>query len=208
MVGDAIDLTDFVNPSLLDEWQSFVVLKESFGVASETVDELTLTVVVTSGVAPNFFLDSMQVEASGGAVFTVTPNLSTRFFIKTFEMIIADALAGTVANGTMPGLSYDKLLGISKLTLGGIVFTRFSNGKIAFREAFTDLADILFSGVDLIKEISDGTNTLIKLRNTLTEPAIMNEKAGDRMEITFAENLSDLLTFRALSRGDELLTRV
>ena len=207
-VGDAIDLTDFVNPALLDEWQSFVILKESLGVTGETVDELTLTVVVTAGVAPNFFLDRMQVEASGGAVFTATPNLGTRFFLATFDLIMADALAGTVANGTMLGLSYDKLLGVSKLTAGGIVLTRFSEGKIAFRTSFSDLSEMLFGGLDILDSMSDGTNTMLKLRNTLPIPVALNEKVGDRIEITFAEDLSGLLTFKGLIRGNELLTRV
>lgn len=208
IVGNEIDLTDFVNPALLDQWQQFVLIKSSFGIDGDVVDELTLTVNNTSGVSPNFYIDRMQVEETGGATFAATPGRGKRFFVTLFDLILADALAGTLSNGTMPALSYDQILGVSKLTLGGVTLTRFRKGEIAFRQNFTCIGDMMFGGIDIVTNISDGTNTFLKMRNTIPGPVQMDQKPGDRLELTFAEDLSGLLTFRALARGNELVGKI
>jgi len=172
-VGDVVDLNDFVDAGLLDAYQNFVITKDDFGITTEEVDEIDITLVRTGGAKPTFRIDTFQIEESGTPlVFKATTPDGTRFHITEIRIAIADVLAGTVANGTMQGLAYNQILAVSALT-NGIVFRRVEDGETVFAVPIKQLGDFLATGSNLVNHISDGTNTFITLLVKFPEPIIL-----------------------------------
>lgn len=200
VVGTKLNINDFIDDALLNSWQKFILTKANLGVSGETVDEIVIGTEVSSGNTPLYWLDVLQVEVAGGTTFTMTPP-NERFLLTQFDFTIADVVASTVANGTMPGLSYDQILGVAKLALGGITLTRFRKDAVAFAANFTQFSDFLLGGFSLLSAISDGTNTHVHLRNDIVGSVLLEVRKGDKITLSFAEDLSGLLTFKAVARG-------
>jgi len=107
-----------------------------------------------------------------------------------------DNIAGTLADGTMPGLAYDALLGASLNT--GLVYQRIHNGVIVASSQIKTLGDWLSLPETEIKvHVSDGTNTFISLVGDFTEPVILKSEDDDELRITVSEDLSGLLHLKA-----------
>jgi len=202
-LGNSINLNDYVDTGILNAYQNFVIPKADFGVSTLTVDELTVIVQRAGGSKPTFRLDDVQIEETGASeVFTMAPPIGTIFHMKAVEFEMADALAATVASGTMKGLSYDKILGVTALS-NGVVFQRVNDGVIKFSANLKQLSDFITGGTDIVTAISDGTNTFIKLRIEFEETIILDSRSDDTVTLTISDDLSGLLLFTAFARGGE-----
>lgn len=202
LVGNSVFIEDYVDPLVFDSYQGFVIPKADLGLSSQVVDEMVITTRRDSGAAPDYRLDAMQIEQTGTpAVFTAAPNPRTIFRVSSISMVLVDALAGTVTDGTMAALSYDQLLAVGTLANGIIVqFTK--NGKVEFSVNIKQLSDFLLFGMD-VQAFSDGTDTMIKLTNLLPTPIVMDAREGDNLSLTITDNLAGLLLFRGVVRGGE-----
>ncbi len=200
-VGGSVNLNDYINTGLLDIYQGFVIPKADMGVESVTVDQIDMTVTRLSGTKPTFRFDTWQIEETGNpAIFLATTPEGSRFHVTEIRIAMADALAGTLADGTMPALAYDQILGVGALT-NGIVFSRVQNGETKFAVNLKQLGDFLGTGSNLINAISDGTNTFIGLLVEFPEPIVLEGGSGNFLSFTINDNLSGLLQFTASARG-------
>jgi len=200
-VASAVDLNDFVDPTTLGSYQNFVIPKASFGIDTDQVDEMEITVIRTGGPKPTFRIDDLQIEEVGTpAVYTSTALAGTRYYVGGLRFTIADALAGTVTDGTMPGLSYDQILALAALS-NGIVFQRIQDGEVNFSATLNQLSDFLFAGFEVANHFSDGTDTVITLEVVFQDPIILDGSKSDRLTFTINDDLSGLTEFRATARG-------
>lgn len=202
-VGDSIKLEDYFNFPVFDTWQSIVIPLADLALTSATtVDAFRIEIVAKSGAkSPKFYLDKIQIEASGGSeVFEVNVDKGNRLHIDELVFSYADDLSGTVSNGTMPGIAYDKILGIAALT-NGFVITRRKKGKTLFSATVKTLGDHLSAGAKADRPWSDGTNTFVILRQIFKSPLVLSGDPDDTLTITVSDNLSGLLHFRVAARG-------
>ena len=116
--------------------------------------------------------------------------------------MIVDALSTTLADGTMPNLSYDKILNLNQLT-NGITIRRFRQNEVQFSLNARKLTDFLFAAFEINDLFSDNTNTCLKLRAKLDWWAPLDFRTRDKLEIVIADDLSGLLEMRAVIRGRE-----
>lgn len=200
-VGGSINLGDVIDESILNAWQSFDIPLDNFSITGN-IDQLIIQTVRTSGSPPDYYLDTLQLEESGTLVFTAEPDKGTIFEFQTFDMILVDALAGTLTDNSMPALAYDKILNLSSLT-NGITVRRFKGDDVQFSLVARKLSDFLFAAFEIGDAVSDGTNTLVKLRAKLDWWAPLDFRTRDRLEIVISDNLSGLLEARAVIRGRE-----
>ena len=199
-VGNSVNLNDFIDTGNFSE-QSFAIPKDALGLTSDLLDGMTITITRTGGTKPTIKFDDIQFEQTGTpVVFTARTPLGTVFCITELRIAIADALAGTVTDGTMEGLSYDKFLNVSALTIG-ILFQRTQNSKVKFSVNIKQLGDFLSTGSNLVNHISDGTNTFITLVVKFPEPIVLDGNTLDKLTFTINDNLSGLLQFTAAARG-------
>ncbi len=201
-VGNFINIYDYVDTGIIDSYQNFVVPKADLGLSNQQVDEFVVKTIKTSGMNPNYRLDNIQLEQTGTpAVFKATTPGGTKFHITELRIGIADALIGTLANASMPALSYDQILGVSSLT-NGIVFQRVQAGKVEFSVTLRQLGDFLSSGSNMISSISDGVNTFIALLVEFPEPIVLEGgEENNFLSFTINDDLSGLLQFTAVARG-------
>ncbi len=179
--------------------------------ATGTTDVEVLYIKNTSTIR-KLFIDSMRYSASAACIFSVFKHTGTAtgttitaekdevFCVTELRIAIADVLAGTVTDGTMEGLAYDKLLALASLA-NGILFSRVAKGKIVFSVPIKQLGDFLATGSDMVNHISDGTNTFITLLVKFPEPIVLDGSRGDFLSFTINDDLSGLLLFTAAARG-------
>ncbi len=203
IVGISVDLADYVNVGTLNVWQKFSIPLSDLSLVGTTIDAIRIQTISTGGgQAPNYFLDDVQIEETGGSIiYTIEPDLGTWLHIECIHLIMADLFASEVLNGTVPGIPYDAFLGVSALS-NGIIYQRLSGKDIRFSFGFKQLSDILqLPGSEIKSQGSDGTNTWLALDSQPTEPLILKSENGDLLRIIISDNLSGLLLLRISAGG-------
>lgn len=203
IVGDTVNLGDFFNFSDFDTWHSLVIPLTDLGIeAATTVDAFRIELTSKEGAkSPLVYFDRIQLEAAGGSeTFQFTLEKNERFHIEELVFSYADVLAGTVSNGTMTGIAYDKILALSALP-NGFTILRSKAGKTLFAVNIQSLGDHISAGAILENQMSDGTNTFVTLKTKFIRPLILTGQVGDNITITINDDMSGLLHFRAAARG-------
>ena len=205
-VGSAVDLNDFIDTSLLGVAQNFVLPLSSLGLTTQIVDELNIIVLRSGGPRPDFDIDDIQLEAAGAGgsvVYKVQAKRNEKFHIYGIRWSFADVLDLSITNGTVAGLSYNKIMALTALT-NGIVFQRKQEGEIQFAITLKQFSDFLGSGGDITNVMSDVANSYVTIQVTFSEPIVLDGNlAADLnfLSITINDNLSDLLLFNVFARG-------
>jgi hypothetical protein len=195
---DELDLSAYIDTTLFNSWQKFSIPLSTFTITDSTIDQLVVkTIDIGAGPPPNYYLDDIQLEETGGAIiYDITPQREDTWRIHSLHFTMVDAYAGTVASGTMQGIPYDGFLAINTLS-NGISIQRIQDDKIEFSIIFNDFIDILASTAE--KKVisgSDGTNTWVTVELKFPEPFDLHGKHGDRIEIAIQDDLSGLLFFK------------
>lgn len=204
MIGTSVDIGDYINVGTLNTWQKFTIPLSDLTLVGASIDAIRVQLGPTNP-PPNYYLDDIQLDTGGGVmIFTVQPDNQTWLHIKDINLVIADGYTGILSDGTMPNLSYNKILGLSKLT-NGIVYQRIINGEIVNVNVVRQLSDVLQLPGSSIKSLgSDGTNTFMNLNITPTEPLVLKSETNDELRIILSDNLSELLLFRSsVGAGEE-----
>ncbi len=200
LLGNPVNLDDYIDTGDFVE-QSFAIPKIDLGISALTVDEMTITITRTTGPKPDIKFDDFQIEETGTpAIFEVPVAQGERFHIDELTFAYADALAGTLADGTMPALAYDKILGVSALSIGFNI-RRTKNEKTLFSAIIKTLGAHIAAGAKPDVPWSDGINTFVILRVIFQRPLILSGKASDTLTIQINDNMSGLLQFTASARG-------
>ena len=123
-----------------------------------------------------------------------------RYYVDRLVLTFADALPGTVADGTMVGLSYDKLLAATLVS--GFQLVLRDHSEILLSYTVKDLGDLLSSGATMEPAISDGTNTLVVVTLHFDTPLVLRgPDTVSSLAIIVRDDMSQLLRFTALARG-------
>jgi hypothetical protein len=165
---------------------------------------LLIQTVRSSGQPPNYYIDVIQVEEAGSVVYSAEPDKGTRYEFDNIDLLFTATLDTRLADATMPNLTYNKLLSLTRLT-NGITLRFIQAGNVQFSGAFRDYSEILFAAFQPVAMACDGTFTILKLNASLSELARMNASDIDKIEMVISDDLSSLLQFRANVRGRELV---
>jgi len=200
-VGNSINLSDYFNEFQFDEWHNISIPLGDMGLTSETIDAFRIEQNARGTKGPKFYIDDFQVEETGASkTFIVEAPPNTLYYITEFRFSYVDAYDPALLNSNMPNLSYDKILGLAKLT-NGITFSRVRKGVSLFSATIKSVGDSLKGGADLINEISDGTNTCITIRTTFLEPVLLDSRFEDNISITINDDLTGLISFTVIATG-------
>ena len=109
---------------------------------------------------------------------------------------MADAIASTLADATMPNLAYNKLLAVTKLPIG-ITYQRKIADEIVFAITLRQLIDFMaVPGAEIAAFGSDGTNTWMTICIRITEPLVLKAEDEDTLTFTVNDPLNGLLFMR------------
>lgn len=207
-VGDAVLLEDYFNELDFNTWQKIGIPLEDMNLQSSTVDAFRMEIVGKSGAGIVFYMDLIQVEeTSGSKTFSVEAPQGTKYFVDEFNFTYIDALSTTLTDNSMHNLSYNQILGLTKLT-NGIGFSRIKDGKALFTASVTCLADSTRGGSMLENVFSDGTNTHITVSTKFSEPVLLDSRTNDSITVTINDNLTGLISFTAVAKGKTQIIKV
>jgi len=205
-VGNTVDLNDFIDTGDFTE-QSFAIPKADFGLDTQTVDDMDITMIRAGGAKPTVKFDDFQIEQIGApAVFELNVNKGDKFHIQELVFAYADnitsitTVAGATETVTNSFISFDAILGVSALT-NGFVITRSKGGVTLFSATIRSLGAHMSAGAKLDMPLSDGTNTFVVLRAIFDQPLILTGAPDDTLTITINDNMSPLVQFTASARG-------
>lgn len=203
LVGNSLVLDSFIDTGEFGE-QTFTIPMSSFNTGGALVDEFAITVNRSGGHNPHVSFDDFTLQETGTpAEFKAFPPKSkSDFHVKKVRFVLADALAGTVADGTMQGLSYDKILNVSALT-NGIIIQVVIGGEVVISGNLKQLSDLIGIGADIVESTSDGTNTMLVLELDFASDVVLKrgQEETDYISITVNDDLRGLLIFTGVARG-------
>ena len=200
LVGSSIDLNDYIDTGDFAQ-QNFVVPKLDLGLADQSLDGMVLTMARAGGPRPTVSFDDIQLEQTGTPlIFSLNVAQGESFHISELVFSYADVLAGTLANGTMPALAYDQILGLAALA-NGFVITRAKAGKTLFSATIRTLGAHISAGAKPDIPWSDGTNTFLAVRVIFTDPLILTGEPNDTLTMQINDDMTGLLQFTVAARG-------
>ncbi len=197
IIGVSVDIGNYINIGTLNMWQKFTIPLSDLILVGASINAIRVQVGPINP-PPNYYLDDIQLDTGGGVmIFTIQPDNTTWLHVKNINLLFVDDHTGILTDGTMPNLSYNKILGVSALT-GGIVYQRINNGVVMNLNVVKQLSDILQLPGTSIKNLgSDGTNTFMSLNIIPTEPLILKSETNDELRVIISDNLSSFLLFRS-----------
>ena len=199
-VGVPICLEQYFNFADFGEWHTVVVPLVDLELESSTIDAVRFVPLAKSGQAPTWYIDDLQLEeAGGGIVFTARPTEGHRMFIHGLRLMIVDNI--------LPAANpWDTFFGINKLA-NGVVYRRSQEGVGGFTFNTRCLQDMVFVGLSEKDVITDGTDTMFTYETRFSTPNILSDATDDFATITISDDLTDLLSFRAVIFGTQELIK-
>jgi hypothetical protein len=205
-VGNKVYLEDYFDFDNYDIWQWIDIPLTDMGISTSMIDAFRIEIESREGPkSPVFYIDEWYLKTTGAPIdFEVIPDKGTWFHVKAFQTTFVDGYDPDNADGTMPNLAYDQILGVTPTT--GYIYKRYSAGEPdpIFEVRITNLLDLLSLPYSKINNyISDGTNTLITIENTYPTGMefILKAEDLDKLVFTIDDALDDLLYFRVCVQG-------
>ncbi len=203
-VGVAVALEDYFTFDDFDTWHKVTIPLTDMEIeAATTLDAFRMEAVSIQGQRPRWYIDDFQIEETGTpAEFTVSAANGTLFLLDELRFNIIDAYDPALADSNMPNLSYNKLLGEASLP-NGLVLKRTSDGEVDFAITLNKLQDFINIGTTISDLFSDGTNTSLTLSFIYREPLVLDSRSNDTAIFTISDDLTGLISMRALLIGRE-----
>jgi hypothetical protein len=204
-IGDTVYLEDYFDYLTQDVYQKISIPMADFGAlaGSTDMDAFRQMIVAVDGQRAKFFMDDIQLEGVGlttPTTYSVFADKGTWLHVDSFTVSVAANIAGTLADGTMPNLSYDTLLG--ETLLSGISYQRIQDGSVIASNTVKTLLDFLQTpGTEITAQGSDGTNTWVTVSAVYTEPLLLKHETEDELRFTISDDLSGLLHLRISAGG-------
>ena len=206
--GITINLGDFIDTANIGAWQSFSIPIDEFEAVGD-IDQLTVVTTTTSGAAPAYFLDDLNLRASGSIVFKAEIPKDKTFRVKRIELSFRDnidlfaTVAGATENATALTLNPGGLMGLSSLT-NGIAMRSVVSGVTGQSAVIRNMADFIYTVFSIDDAFSSGSDALVKLGSTVELNPILYGVSNDRVEIVISDDLEGLTDFRGVLRGEFL----
>lgn len=201
IVGTPVKLESYFNFLNYDVWQKIVIPTSDMGslVDSTTLDAIRFRQVTDEGKAPKYYLDDIQFEESGTPVrYSLQADKDTWLHVDSFQFTLAAPLDTTLADATMPNLSYDKLL-VTTLT-SGINYQRTKEEETLFSITLSKLFDFLqLPEAKIVNQGYDGTNAWITISVKHVEPLVLKNEEDDSIDFTISEDLSSFVHLRIMA---------
>jgi hypothetical protein len=204
-VGSSVDIGNFVSTTTLNSWQQFTIPLSSLSGTANFDAVRVQTVDVGPQAAPDYYLDNLQLEQSGGGgilEYSTGPEGDDIWKINSITISMADAFIGTVADGTLPNIPYNGFFNLSTLS-NGINIQSKELDTIKFNFIIKDFIDLMALPVEKIFNYGgDGTNSWYSLTLKFNTPFLLYGETNDVIKIIISDDLSGLEHFKtSLSYG-------
>lgn len=204
IVGNIINISGYVDASIFNVWQKFIIPLTDFDLTDKIIDSIRIKTVAIGSTPPNYYIDDIQIQEKGLPLeYTVKPALGTWLYIDLLNTIMVDELSTVLADASMYNLSYDKLLGVSELS-AGIIVQLYKSNNLYVTATFHSLIDFFqIPHRNTLTTGCDGTNTWLNINQKLSNPILLKSENEDKLTMTIRDDLSDLIRLRMSMSGRE-----
>ncbi|MBV1929745.1 MAG: hypothetical protein KUG81_09580 [Gammaproteobacteria bacterium] len=194
MVGNAVNIEDYITETLFDVWQEVVIPLTALGIEAETIDQFRMEQLTKDGKAAVFYIDTMQIEETGGVTFDVEPDVGKDFYISNVRMVFVNNVTGA------PAHEHGDLLGVT--LLNGITINRTSAGIERVGRNNLSLLDLYSSGFSKISLDEGATDSILVMEISFDIPVVLRSEDTDIISFGINDNLSTLIHMSAIARGE------
>lgn len=202
VVGNSVLLENYINEFEFDTWQATSIPLSDMGLETSTIDAIRMVLIGKHGASPTLYIDDFQVEQTGGPIkFTITPAPGKVFLMESVLVTFTDALDISVANASVAGLAFNKILGLVSLTNGYQI--KLERKQIAiFTNTVREIGDHMALGGEVTNVICDGTNTLLTIKIDLgLAPISLQARNEDNISFTINDDMSGLTGMQVVAVG-------
>ena len=211
-VGVEASMQNYIDTTLINTWQKFNIPMDAF-LYGGTMDGVRIrTADVGGGAAPDYYIDEFQLEETGGAAYSITPDTNTILHLERLVLLFQDNdYTGIVASGstsnqfTLMPFHTDAILGLSSLTNPISVRKTSSSGSIqsVVSGGIADLGSLLFSPfVGRIQGGGDGTGSWLRIEYDFPPNALyLDDRNSETLEFDIFADLTALDSFTATAIG-------
>lgn len=201
IVGVAVLIEDYMNEFEFDATQTVSIPFSDMALESQTIEAFRMTQVSKHGQAATFYMDTFQIEETGDSIeFRVSAQGDGEYHVTKLRIAMANNVGGTVADGTMSGIAYDSMLGVT-LT-NGLSFRQVVNGETLFAPTWNTVGDLMAAGFDLVDQISDGTNTMLIFEVEFSQHNVYRGNPSQNYAaFVINDDLTSFLQFGVVARG-------
>ena len=196
VIGNNINIDDYINVEELGIWQKFVIPLEDLGLTEKSIDAVRI-MSSSPGVAPSYYLDDIQIEETGSPIiYEISPKKGTWLHCYSMRITIVDEYDSTLADSSIPKIPYNSLLGVPALTVGTLYQDLRGEG-IKTSYVIRQLIDILqFPWAKIIDVGTDGTYTYMTFELQFTAPGILKAEENDKLQVSIRDDLTGLIFYR------------
>jgi len=193
--GNSVNLNSYMNVELLNQWQVATIPLSALGIAGISIDRIGIQISHV-GIKPYFDVIQFDETAGGANVeFVLEPESGKWLYVTEMLASFADEYDGTLTNGTMPGLSYNKILNESPAN--GYLVRLIKNGITKNSRTVANFKDMLQNGgTEIVSYMDDGTNVFVTVKQKFAVPMLLKSEDADNINVTIRDNMTGLLHFR------------
>lgn len=207
-VGNEVDLKSYFDPTILDVWQKLVIPLSDMGLTSASIDAFRMLVNELEITNPRWYIDNFQIERENEPVVYALPvGLDETILVNNIRFNISSNIPSTLAEATMPNLSYNSILGVPAIA-DGINVVVMIDGSVALKYTLRQLSDFLDNGGIISSTISDGVNTRISIDIDFDDYFIINNDIGTSFELSISDDLSGLISLTVKGNGKKTINGI
>ena len=205
VVGNVIDISDYVITSNLNTWQIFNIETIDLNIYGREIDSIRIRTTSGGGVIQQYYLDYIRFlddSGSGPLEYVIKPDFGKWLYVSKFGITIASEFDSTIPGSSIPNIPYDNLLG--NYLPYGISYQRRYENKIIVSLNIKTILDILqLPGAKISNIGYDGTVTWIKIDLELHEPHLLKCTNNDRLSFTLFDNMTEFKVFKIMVEAKE-----
>lgn len=191
--GVSVNVADYINATMLNEYQRVSVPLSDLGIESLTFNEVNLTVSRTAGIRPSFRLDEFEIEQSGGIEFTVSTDGVNDIVVNRVRISMVNNVIGP------PARNYDKLLGVD--LFNGMTVNRTSGGVVAVGRNLSNLYEFYSSGFTEVLFYEGETESMLIIEILFDFPLTLTASTDDSISFGLSDDYSQFTLMTAIARG-------
>lgn len=191
--GVSVNVVDYINATMLNEYQRVSVPLADLGIESLTFNEASIDVSRVSGLRPTFRFDEFEVEQSGGIEFTVSTDGVTDIVINRIRISMVNDVIGPAAR------NYDKLLGVG--LFNGMTINRTSGGVVAIGRNLSNLYEFYSSGFTEVLLYEGETESMLIIEILFDFPITLTAATDDSISFGLSDDYSQFTLMTAIARG-------
>lgn len=211
-VGSQVGIGQFIDTTLLNTWQSFSIPMDEFNYGGN-MDGITIrTIDIGGGPPPDYYLDTVQLEETGGATFTIEPDPNTVLNIKKLVFTFTDADHTAIINSgstsnqfSMQPNNYDEILGLGALAtpVSVVKESAHENSSSVIDGGISSLGSLLISPyLSDIQMGGNGTGSWMRVTAEFPDNALtLDSRKIEYLSLFVFDDLTALTQFTVTAAG-------